>query len=84
MKYLDAKPFSINGTGKVMPGTCLRCTFNEGLHSDGCQNRFQLVESNGTRSTVIDWNRWILYLNELEVVKPPYRELTGGEWQVNP
>ena len=37
MKYLSSSPFSVNGTGKVMDGTCLACVFGEGEHSEDCE-----------------------------------------------
>ncbi len=36
MKYLSAAPFSVNGTGRVMAGTCERCIWGRGKHAEGC------------------------------------------------
>ena len=36
MKYLNSQPFSVNGTGKVMEGTCERCVFGSGKHQPEC------------------------------------------------
>ena len=48
MKYLNSQPFSVNGTGKVMEGTCERCVFGEGDHSEDCYlNESGLVADSG-------------------------------------